>query len=166
MKNKLQQALNAIALLFSSLKKLIFKATAISGTVGGKFKKPTNNPDLIDINTIDIGNLKTIDDVLDYVNQVVKDRFTNGSISDLIVLVENKSFEYKTYEWFVNEYPDDKVRLFELGDYIHYMLDGKIPMNKELLIRLFNIHNENMVEIYGFNPIHTHIGYSGLNLNN
>ena len=39
MENRLQQVLNAIALPFSSLKKLIFKATAISGTVSNKLRK-------------------------------------------------------------------------------------------------------------------------------
>ena len=87
MKNKLQKLLGVIALAYRFLKNNILFGNTTKYLVGGKFKKPTTHTDLIDINTIDIGNLKTIDDVLDYVNQIGKERFTNGSISDLMALV-------------------------------------------------------------------------------
>ena len=45
--------------------------------------------DLIDINTVDISNLKTIDDVLDYVNEVGKERFDNGSIEILLKRIDD-----------------------------------------------------------------------------
>ena len=84
---KLQKLLGVIASAFKYLKNIVFFSNNTKYLVGGKFKKHDNHQDLIDINTIDITNLKTIDDVLDYVNKVGKDRFTNESISDLMALV-------------------------------------------------------------------------------
>ena len=53
MKKGIQQTIGVIKNLYVTTKqRLLF-------FVSGQFKKPTNNPDLIDINTIDIGNLKT-----------------------------------------------------------------------------------------------------------
>ena len=107
---KLQKLLGVIASAFKNLKNIVFFGNNTKYPVGGKFKKLDNKQDLIDINTIDITNLKTIDDVLDYVNKVGKERFTNESIEKL-------SDRIKTINWFINNYPNVNERHEELYNY-------------------------------------------------
>ena len=56
---KLQKLLGVIASAFRYLKNIVFFGNNTKYLVGGKFKKHDNHQDLIDINTIDITNLKT-----------------------------------------------------------------------------------------------------------
>ena len=142
MENKLQKLLSVIALATRFLKNIIFLGNITKYLVGGKFKKPTNNPDLIDINTIDIRNLKTIDDVLDYVNQIGKERFTNVSIIKLKERIDGKPFKFKSLAEFIVEYNGRDTYLNEaIIDYL-WERQNILHLDTETVYELNNYFNE------------------------
>ena len=123
MKNKLQKLLGAIALAYRFLKNNILFGNITKYLVGGKFKKPTNNPDLIDINTIDIGNLKTTmfcDLKIDSnkLNDIVGDR-----IDKIIIPKTYKT--YKSLKYFELVYGNPQDEFDEICNYLESLFDDE-----------------------------------------